>query len=143
MSTEETIAAVHRYYELFNHLDDASRYEAVAPNVVFHEPGRLIEGRDALLQRGGAFLAAFPDLHCTVDDLVVAGDRAAVRWTLTGTHRGAFGPYPPTGKPVTMTGIAIHRVANGQTIEVWGCFDTLGTAQQLGATVTLPGQAAP
>jgi predicted ester cyclase len=85
--------------------------------------------------------AAFAELRLAVDDLVAGDDKAAVRWTLTGTHRGAFGPYPPTGKQVTLTGIAIVRVANGQVAEGWGCFDTLSAMQQLGATVTLPGQA--
>jgi len=143
MSTEETAAVVRRYYDLLGHLDDATRFEVVAPDAVFREPGRLLEGREAFRQRMAAFPAAFPDVCITIHDLLVDGDRAAVRWTLTGTHRGAFGPYPPTGKVVTMTGIAIHRVADGQMVEGWGCFDTLGTMQQLGATVTLPGQTEP
>jgi len=138
MSAEETAAVVRGYRDLLNGVDDATRFEVVAPDAIFREPGRLLEGRDAFRQRVAAFLTAFPDLRCTLDALVAAGDRAAVRWTITGTHQGAFGPYPPTGKRVTMTGIGIHRIANGQMVEGWGCFDTLGTAQQLGATLMLP-----
>ena len=141
MSTDETAAVVRRYYDLVNHLDDPSRFDVVAPDAILREPGRLIEGREALRQRMAAFPAAFADLRLTVDDLVSAADKAAVRWTLTGIHRGTFGPYPATGKQVTMTGIALFRVASGQVVEVWGCFDTLGAMQQLGATVTLPAQA--
>jgi steroid delta-isomerase-like uncharacterized protein len=141
MSAAETAAVVRRYYDLVNHLDDPSRFDVVAPDAVFREPGRLIEGREAVRQRMAAFPAAFADLRLAVDDLVAAGDKAAVRWTLTGTHRGAFGPYPPTGKQVTMTGIAIHRVADGRMAEGWGCFDTLSAQLQLGATLTTPEQA--
>jgi steroid delta-isomerase-like uncharacterized protein len=142
MSAEETAAVMHRYYELLNQPHDRSRYEVVAPNVIFREPGQLLEGRESLLQRLLAFHTALPDLRYTVDDMLVADDRAAVRWTVTGTHQGPLGPYSPTGKQVTMRGIAISRVANGQLVEAWGCLDTLSWMQQLGATVTLPGQAA-
>src|SRR5262245_53619660 len=130
MSAEETAAVVRRYFDLVNHLDEPGRFEIVAPDVVLREPDRLVEGREALRQRRAAFLIGFPDLRLTLDDLVAVGDKAAVRWTLTGTHRGAFGPYPPTGKAVTMTGIMLFRVGDGRVTEGWGCFDTLGAVQQ-------------
>src|SRR5262249_45483823 len=140
MSAAETAAVVRRYYDLLSHLDDARGYEVVAPDATFREPGRVLEGREAFRQRGTDFMSAFPDLRSTIDDLVIAGDKAAARWTLTGTHLGAFGPYPATGEQVTLTGIAIHRVANGQMAEGWGCFDTLSASLQLGATLTTPAE---
>jgi steroid delta-isomerase-like uncharacterized protein len=138
MSADETAAVVRCYYDLLNHLDDAPDFEIVAPDATFREPGRVLQGREAFRQRGADFATAFPDLSCTIDDLVVADDKAAIRYTITATHLGMFGPYAATGKKVTVSGIAIHRVANGQMAEGWGCFDTLGANLQLGATLTTP-----
>ena len=122
-------------------LDEPGRVEVVAPDAVFREPGQLLDGREAFRERMGAFKAASPDLRVTVDDLVADADKAAVRWTPAPTHQAAFGPYPPTGRSVTMSGIAVFRVVDGQVVEGWGCFDTLSAMQQLGATVTMPGRA--
>jgi predicted ester cyclase len=47
---------------------------------------------------------------------------------------------PPTGKQVTVTGIVIHRIANGRLVETWVNADSLGMLQQLGV-VHGPGQA--
>ena len=32
--------------------------------------------------------------------MVAEGDKVVVRFTITGTHTGQWGPLPPTGKPV-------------------------------------------
>jgi hypothetical protein len=37
---------------------------------------------------------AFPDVHFTIDDMVVEGDKAAMRYTMTGTHKGEFMGIP-------------------------------------------------
>ena len=39
---------------------------------------------------------------------------------------------PPTGKPVTVTGMIINRIGNGQSEEGWLNVDALGMLQQLG-----------
>jgi predicted ester cyclase len=39
---------------------------------------------------------------------------------------------PATGKPITITGINIYRVANGKIVDYWHHEDMLGVMQQLG-----------
>jgi predicted ester cyclase len=39
---------------------------------------------------------------------------------------------PPTGKPITMTGIEIFRIENGKIAELWGEANMFGLIQQLG-----------
>src|SRR6266540_2979612 len=56
------------------------------------------------------------------------------RATAEGTHAGEFMGIPPTGKSVSMTGIAIYRIANGKIVEKWGEQDRLRMLQQLGAS---------
>ena len=40
---------------------------------------------------------------------------------------------PPTGRPVTTTGIAIDRLAEGKVAESWVNVDALGLLRQIGA----------
>ena len=82
------------------------------------------------------FRHAFPDTQFTVDERIVDGNRIAVRWMMRGTHQGEFQGIPPTGKAVTVTGIAIHRFAGNQIQESWDCYDALGLLQQLGVIPT-------
>jgi steroid delta-isomerase-like uncharacterized protein len=75
----------------------------------------------------------------------VAGEeeqrRVATRFTVTGTHQAEFAGVPATGKPIKITAINIHRVADGKLQEGWLNADVLGMLQQLGA-IPMPGQAA-
>jgi len=48
--------------------------------------------------------------HWQIEEMFSAGDRVVVRWTGTGTHNG----IPPTGKPIRVDAIAIHRMAENK-----------------------------
>jgi predicted ester cyclase len=78
------------------------------------------------------WLSAFPDLHFTIDDIVVEGEKVATRHTWTGTHKGELEGIPPTNKKVTSWEIEIDRIADGKIAEIWTRYDTLGVMQQLG-----------
>jgi predicted ester cyclase len=78
-------------------------------------------------------------VHFTIDDMVVEGDKAAMRYTMTGTHKGEFTGIPPTNRKLTMWGINIARIAGGKIVEAWERMDTLGFMQQLGVVPT-PGK---
>jgi steroid delta-isomerase-like uncharacterized protein len=78
------------------------------------------------------FYEAFPDLYHTVEDTVADEDRVAVQFTLRGTHTGDFAGIPATGRPITVSAIAILRVADGRVAELRAAFDQFGMMQQLG-----------
>jgi steroid delta-isomerase-like uncharacterized protein len=48
--------------------------------------------------------SAFPDLLTVIDDVVVEGDRAAVRWHSTGNHQHSFLGVPATKRRVEVSG---------------------------------------
>ena len=106
----------------------------LAQNIVMHHPASLvpIEGWPAVQGMLAAFRAGFPDLHITVQDSFGAGDRAVVRWQMTGTHTADLFGMPPTGKAVTVNGISIVREAGGLIVEDWVSEDTAGMMRQLG-----------
>lgn len=68
----------------------------------------------------------------TVEDVIAEGDRVAVRWTETGTHRGEIAGMPPTGNRFTISGIDIYRASDGKLAEHWHVIDMLSLLQQLG-----------
>ena len=74
--------------------------------------------------------SAFPDMHWTVDDMIVEGDKVAVRYTMTGTHKGVLTAIPATNK-ITISVVGIDRTAGRKFVEGWDRFDTLGLMQQL------------
>ena len=141
MSTEENKAIVRRVYEeIINQGNWAVVDELTSPNYVAHDPGfpQTVRGPEGLKQYFTVFRTAFPDTHITIEDMVAEGDTIAVRHTYRGTHQGDLMGMPPTGKQVTVTGIVIHRIANGKFVESWVNADNLGLMQQLGV-IPAPG----
>jgi predicted ester cyclase len=57
------------------------------------------------------------------------------RWTISGTHRGAWGDVAPTGRNVWFTGVNFFRLADERIVEIWNVRDDLGLREQLGAPV--------
>ena len=142
MSTEENKALVRRFYdEVFNKKNLMAIDEFLDPQIIEQAlPPGLPDGSEGSRQFIGMYLAAFPDLHLTAEDLIAEGDKVVARFTLRGTHKGEFMGVPPTGKQVTMTGIQIVRTADDRIAENWVNFDALGMLQQLGV-IPAPGQA--
>ena len=67
------------------------------------------------------------------DELIAEGDKVVERYTVRGTHQGAFLGIPPTGKHVSVSALGIDRIKDGKIVETWISMDTLGLLQQLGA----------
>lgn len=91
------------------------------------QPGR--EGLKAVL---GGFLAAFPDMHWLVEEMVAEGEKVVTRFSWTGTHRGEFLGIPATGRSVQVKGVVIDRLENSQMADSRILMDTMSLMQQLG-----------
>jgi len=113
--------------------------ELCAADVVIHGASEDIRGLKDYKQSTSESYSAFPDVHYTIDDMVVEGDKVATRLTMTGTHKGEFMGIPPTNKKVTVWAITIYRIAGGKFVEGWEMSDTLVLMQQLGL-VPKPGK---
>jgi predicted ester cyclase len=81
------------------------------------------------------FLAAFPDIQTTIDELFADGDRVIARWTNRGTHLGPFLGIAATGKSIAYMGISIDQIADGQIVDSWIVSDMWDLLQQLGVTI--------
>lgn len=133
---------IHRWFnEVWNQGREETIDELCAPEAIGHGLG---EG-DADTHGPAGFRiflhnmrTAFPDVHFTIEDTIVQGDKAVVRLIFKGTHIGDGLGLPPTGNSVTLAGIVIVRVAAGQITEAWNSWDQLGLLRQIGA-VPAPG----
>ncbi|MEZ4232085.1 MAG: ester cyclase [Polyangiaceae bacterium] len=126
---------IHRYFdELFNQGKLELVDELLHPDYVNHSPGSPQQpcGREGVKQVVRDLRSAFPDLHYTVEDLVIGSDSVAVRTTLRGTQRGAFYGTPPTDKPVEVSQITIERFRDGRIVAHHRLTDELGLMRQLG-----------
>ena len=103
--------------------------EIFAPTLTFN--GKSVS-REAIKQLVTARLAAFPDIHVTVDDQVAEGDKVSTRRTWEATHQGPYRGISATGKRVRWTQISIVRFAEGRAVEDWAIADELSILEQLG-----------
>jgi steroid delta-isomerase-like uncharacterized protein len=125
--------------ELYNQgrLDVAD--ELVSPGFVGHDsalPAPTI-GASGIKASAAAYRQAFPNLTISISEQIAEDDRVVTRWEASGTHENEFFGVAPTGKQVTVTGITMDRYADGQLIENWTNWDTLGLLMQLGAVPEL------
>src|SRR5258705_10153298 len=90
------------------------------------------QGPKGLLFASQTFRSAVPDLHCTIKDLLVSGDKVTARLLFTGTNKGEFMGHPATGKPVTFFTIDILRIRGGKIVDDWHIEDNLTLLEQLG-----------
>lgn len=107
------------------------------PQLLDHDPTNSTHDREGVRQFTIALRTAFPDVLCTVNDIVAEGDKVAARFPLWGTHRGEFMGVPATGRRIEMSGIDIVRFEAGKAAEHWGEFDQVGMFQQLGVVPPL------
>jgi steroid delta-isomerase-like uncharacterized protein len=122
MSIEENKAIVRRWFEeVWNGRNAAAFDDLAAEGFVLHHTALPAAVDLPTYKRFlPAFMAAFPDFHIAIDDLIAEGDRVAARITQRGTHRGEFMGIPPSGKPVTQRALAMYRLEGGKIVEAWG-----------------------
>jgi steroid delta-isomerase-like uncharacterized protein len=136
-------ALARAFYEPFN-TGDVSVYDRVlAEDWMDHPlvPGQA-PGREGFKPIVLFFRSAIPDMQLVNEDILVDGDKVAVRSTFRGTHQGALFGIPPTGKPIEAMAIDIHRIENGQIVETWHVEDWLTVFAQLGVTYSVAPAAA-
>ena len=135
MSVEQNKSIVRRWVEEgWNKGNLTVIDQLYTPNFVQHEPPpATVNSSEALKHYVSTYLAAFPDLHFSIDDLVAEGNKVVWRFTASGTHKNPFMSIPPSGKSATITGMVIFRLENSRIAETWVNIDALGLLQQLGA----------
>ena len=134
MSDANKAIVARLYEEVFSQGDLELVDELVSPDLVNHSvPPGLPPGIEGFRQQASMIRDGLPDLRTNVDDMIAEGDQVVTRWTGTGTHQGEMMGVAPTGNTIVVSGIGIHRIANGKVVEHRDVFDQLDFMQQLGA----------
>jgi glyoxylase-like metal-dependent hydrolase (beta-lactamase superfamily II)/predicted ester cyclase len=132
MSTKAVATA---YFEAINRRD-------VEAMVALWRPGgrEFIRGQidttapDGVREFFSELFAAVPDFDLRVDDMVVQKDRAAVRWTATGTFCGdsPFKGIQPNGARIRLEGLDLLQISD-DLIDANDAFsDSMAFARQVG-----------
>ncbi|MBL0714779.1 MAG: ester cyclase [Desulfosarcina sp.] len=82
-----------------------------------------IRGVEAFKQFVALCQALHPSLQFTVEDQIAEGDKVVTRWTARSQNIGA---------EAALTGISIHRLADGRLAEAWDNWDAVGALQDRG-----------
>jgi predicted ester cyclase len=135
-----TVAVVRAFVdEALNRHSLAAIDRFCAVDYVWHGmAGAEVHGREAFKREVAVFFDAFPDIKVDVLDIIVSGDRAAVRFQESGTHRGQFAGVAPSGRVGAWDGIAIYRVADSLLVEEWSVTDRLALLEAIGAAPAPP-----
>jgi steroid delta-isomerase-like uncharacterized protein len=134
MTTDSLMEHERIWVEGLNRGDVSAADAAFASDCVVHMTGvsEPIRGVGAWKDFMAVILNALPDLHLTIEDQIVQGDRVAFRWRATGTHKGPLGAAPATGKLVAVDGLIFDRVVDKKVQERWEQWDQSLMLQQLG-----------
>jgi predicted ester cyclase len=131
MSLEKNKALARRYQEeVWGKGDLALIDELLAPDFVDHGlPAGMDPGFTGAKRAVQGALDAFPDGQWTVEDVIAEGEKVVIRWKMDATHEHEFRGIAPVGKPVTVAGITILRIAGGKITERWVNWDAMALRQ--------------
>ena len=90
--------------------------------------------RNGLIEYFDALYAAIPDFQLDILDIVAEGDKAVVRWRVTGTFAGpgTFQGLEPNGARVELEGCDFVTVKDGKVHTIDAYTDNATVARQLG-----------
>ncbi len=75
---------------------------------------------------------AFPDIHYTVGNIILEGDKIAMQVNLSATHKGEFWGYKASGNSINyLSEIFFFRFSNGKVVESWVQLDLHNLFRQL------------
>jgi len=130
--------SIRRWFDMINKHDLSMINEIVSEDFRANEFGMEFKGPVALKQAFTIGFAGFPDLQYTVDDIVAEGDKVAIRYTRTGTHKGEYRGFAPKNKWTQVSGAFFYRLVGGKIVEASGYSDRLALFQQIGVSPPAP-----
>ncbi|UCC81247.1 MAG: ester cyclase [Candidatus Zixiibacteriota bacterium] len=133
----ETIDVLNNHeYEKLDQLyaQDFKRYCQATPEAV-------VESLDDFKALLAEWDKQFPDNYSELHMIAADSDLVAFYMTYSGTQEGQMGPFPPTGKKMSLECAGFHRLENRKIVETWVTWDNLAALTQLGHFPPTPAEA--
>lgn len=127
------ILAARRYGTFWNTGDATLARTALAADFVDRTlPAGREQGVAGPLAASSTMRAAIPDLHCDIEQMIVAGDRVVVHLHFRGHFTGTFNGMTGSGQSIDFIATDIYRIDHGRIAENWHIEDNLTLMRQLG-----------
>jgi len=135
MSAENKAVARRLYGDVWNKRKLELLPDIISPSHALRDPNLQdsLIGPEAYKRQVSRFLAGFPDLRFSVEEMICEKDMLVVSWVITGTHKGEFWGVAPTNKKISLEGITINHITNGKIMDSEVSMDALGLMRQMGA----------
>ena len=120
--------------DAWNSLDPQRVVDVLTEDHIYEDVTFAVVCRGAAETRGffeGAY-SAFPDIHFTLTSAAADAERAALEWTMTGTHQGDLPGLPATGKPFSVRGSTVFEIAADKICAVRDYWDLATLLRQVG-----------
>jgi predicted ester cyclase len=112
---------IEEYYDVIwneKKLDQANKF--LHSTITFRGSlGMRVEGINGFCDYAKMLFSAFPNLYHVIEDVVIEGDKAAVRVVYTGTHTGKLFGFEPTGNRIRYSGASFFKFENEKIIDIW------------------------
>jgi steroid delta-isomerase-like uncharacterized protein len=134
MSEQNRALAIRWFEQVWNQGDETAIDQMFHPEghcYGFPDPDSDLVGPEAFKAIHRQFKAAFSGIHIVIEDLVVDGDRVAIRWTSNMTHTGNGLGFPASGKHAALSGSSFIHIHNGQIMQGWNYMDFTKLALKL------------
>lgn len=140
MTRDEIAALFARRDHAWQRRDASALAADYTEDAVAESPiqGRLT-GRARIREVYEHWMTAFPDLVISTDEVIVDGNRAAQIVTMIGTHTGAFGAVPATGRKFHIYAVLLFTLSDdGRITHSRRVYDTTSMLVQIGALRAKP-----
>lgn len=122
------------YEEIWNRHDTSRVPGLIAEDLAFRGSlGQEHHGHAEFIAYVDFVHAALGGYRCEIQEVIAEGDQAFARMLFSGTHRGPFFGYPPTGKPVSWAGAAVFTFRDDRIATLWVLGDIHDLLRQLAA----------
>lgn len=109
-----------------------------ASNCVTHQlasgapPDAAPRGPEAIKEHAKNWLASFPDLRFSIEQMFNEGNHVVSRLLMEGTHQSAWLGIAATSKKIQIRMFTVHHIEESKIVEDWVLVESLGVFQQLG-----------
>lgn len=94
-------------------------------------PPKFPSNKEGLKTFYSGLWKAFPDVNVTFNDILIGGNKSAIRFTMIGTHVGKFLGIPPSNKSFRVQGMSLFAFNDSKCVERWELIDMLSMIEQL------------